>query len=116
MDSTFINNTSKSSGGAINCWGINSILSNSIFTNNVAPNGGAVSWYVAGAMVNCEFVNSKWIKSNNIYAHENLEINGGKGIVDIIIDTNGTLSGTSIVVLNNETYYYPPSTNINFTK
>ena len=41
-----------------------------------------------------------------------LNINGGTGIVDI--NNQGTLSGISIVVLNNETYYYPPNTNINF--
>ena len=44
-----------------------------------------------------------------------LNIKGGNGIVDLVTGTNGILSGTSIVVLNNETYYYPPNANINFT-
>ena len=43
-----------------------------------------------------------------------LNIKGGNGIVDLVTGTNGILSGTSIVVLNNETYYYPPNANINF--
>ena len=30
-------------------------------------------------------------------------VNGGNGIIDLLIE--GTLSGSSIVVLNNETYY-----------
>ena len=63
-------------------------------------------------MINCYFINDEWIKSNGIYVNKTLIINGGKGIVDIY--NNGTLSGISIVVLNNETYYYPPNTNINF--
>ena len=42
-----------------------------------------------------------------------LNIKGGNGIVDLVTGTNGILSGTSIVVLNNETYYYPPNANIN---
>ena len=62
-------------------------------------------------MVNCDFVSIKWIKNNGIYANCNLTINGGNGIVEIF--ANSTLSGISIVVLNNETYYYPPNTNIN---
>ena len=66
-------------------------------------------------MINCNFNNTRWIdskaKSNGIYTKYNLTINGGKGIVDIY--NNGTLSGISIVILNNETYYYPPNTNIN---
>ncbi len=73
---------------------------------------GAVLWNVIGHMVNCTFNNTNWIKSNEIYAKKDLTINGGKGIVDIFV--NSTLSGISIVVLNNETYYYPPNTNINF--
>ena len=68
-------------------------------------------------MVNCNFISTKWTNSNSkyngIYADKELIINGGSGIVDVII--SGTLSGISIVVLNNETYYYPPNTNINLT-
>jgi len=70
---------------------------------------------MAGDIIDCEFSNIKWIKSNSksngIFANKDLNINGGKGIIDISI--SGTLSGISIVVLNNETYYYPPDTNIN---
>ena len=66
-----------------------------------------------GSLVNCSFINSESEKLNGIYAAKNLNINCGKGIVYIF--TNTTLSGISIIVLNNETYYYPPSTNINLT-
>ncbi len=62
-------------------------------------------------MTNCNFVNSKSQQYNGIYADKDLNINGGNGIVHILV--NGTLSGASIVILNNETYYYPPNTNIN---
>ena len=61
-------------------------------------------------MANCNF-NNKLVDSSKICANNGLNINGGNGIVYISI--NGTLSGTSIVVLNNETYYYPPNSNIN---
>ena len=64
-----------------------------------------------GSLVNCSFINSESEKLNGIYAAKNLNINCGKGIVYIF--TNTTLSGISIIVLNNETYYYPPNTNIN---
>ena len=65
-------------------------------------------------MINCTF-SSKWIESNGIRIGNSLTINGGKGIVDIKYgSTANTLSGISIVVLNNETYYYPPNSNINF--
>ena len=63
-------------------------------------------------MVNCSFVNSTWIKSNGIYAEKNLTINGGKGIVSV--NSQGILSGISIVVLNNQTYFCTPNENINF--
>ena len=33
-----------------------------------------------------------------------------------ISNNNPSIHGISIVVLNNETYYYPPNTNINFFK
>ena len=68
-------------------------------------------------MLNCSFINNKSINSkyNGIYINKDLNIDGGKGIVDIFTN-NTTLSGASIVVLNNETYYYPPNTNINLTK
>ena len=116
--STFINNTSRGSGGAVYVGGSYCTLSSSTFINNTAifGNGGAIQFYTTGSISKCSF-NSKWInnnsKSNGIYAQNNLNINGGNGIVDIVIQ--GTLSGISVVVLNNETYYYPPNTNINFT-
>ena len=139
FDSTFINNTATNWGGAIYWEGNNGILHSSSFTSNSAgKNGGAIFWEgangtlttctfitntdntmgaaihwdITGSMIDCNFVNNNWIKSNGIYARNNLNLTGGKGIVKIVI--NGMLSGTSIVVLNNETYYYPPNTNINF--
>ena len=142
--STFINNTARIYGGGIYFSGAATkvIVKNSIFTSNAINGegngggiywnsgygtiisttftdntanygGGAIFWNYAGSMTNCTFNNTKWIKSNGIYARTNLTINGGKGIVDI--NNQGTLSGISIVVLNNETYYYPPNTNINLT-
>ena len=62
-------------------------------------------------MTNCIFVNSLSEKINGIYTTKDLNINGGKGLVNIL--NEGRLLGASIVVLNNETYYYPPNTNIN---
>lgn len=88
------------------------------FTANTAENwGGAVSsWGNYNHIINCNFVNSKWSNStgkfNGIHAMNNLDINGGNGIVDILPSKN--LSGISIVVLNNETQEHPPNTNINF--
>ena len=95
--------------------GANGILIDSTFTGNTASIwGGAVLCQLTESMANCSFVNSKSQQSNGIYAVSNLTINGGKGIVYTIIQ--GNLSGISIVVLNNETYYYPPNTNINLIK
>ena len=112
IGSNFIINRATGSGGAIMLYSSNFTLINSIFIDNIADsNGGAIYWLNAGHLVNCTFLNDKWIKSNGIYANNNLTINGGKGIVNII--TSSTLLGISIVVLNNETYYYPPNTNIN---
>ena len=100
-------------GGGV-CWGYTGILTDSIFTNNTASNrGGGVNWFGSGSMSNCSFVNSNSVNSNGVYASNNLNIAGGNGIVYIFANT--TLSGISIVVLNNETYYYPPNTNINLT-
>ena len=113
-DSTFNNNIANQQGGGI-CWAsANGTLINSKFTNNAANRhvGDAIYWNLDGLMINCTF-NSKWINSNGVYANNNLNLNGGKGIVDLFV--NGALSGISIVVLNNETYYYPPNTNINLT-
>ena len=113
--STFINNTAGNHGAGVRWFGINARLTNCIFiNNNCTYRGGAICWDGSGSVVNCSFVNSKSDKSNGIYVAKDLNINGGKGIVYIV--TQGTLSGISIVVLNNETYYYPPNTNINFTK
>ena len=100
-------------GGGIRSIAINATIIGSTFINNTAIYGGAISWHVAGSIINCTFINDKWSKSNGIYSDTNLTINGGKGIVDIV--HQGTLSGISTVVLNNETYYYPPNTNINLT-
>ena len=109
---TFTNNTATQWGGGV-FFNRAGGLSNSIFTGNSANwNGGAIFWHVGnGYIVNCSFVNNKWIKSNGVYCNFDLIINGGNGIVNIF--TEGTLSGISVVVINNETYYYPPNTNIN---
>ena len=115
--SKFGGNTAVHWGGGISWNDYKGILTDCTFTDNSANwGGGAVELGVGGSMVDCSF-NSKWInnnsKSNGIYAYKELIINGGSGIVDVII--SGTLSGISIVVLNNETYYYPPNSNINLT-
>ena len=111
-DSTFTNNNANTDGGGILWTVANGTLINSIFTNNTSiGRGNAIYWGLTGSMIDCTF-NNKWTKSNGIYAQQNLIISNGKGIVDIV--TQGTISGISVVVLNNETYYYPPSTNINF--
>nr|WP_303247291.1 hypothetical protein [uncultured Methanobrevibacter sp.] len=112
----FNGNSVSVEGGAIAWSGDKGIISSSSFiNNNAARNGGAIYWTNAGSMVNCNFVNSKWnnatSKSNGIFTEYDLTIKGGRGIVDIV--TSNTISGISIVVLNNETYYYPPNTNIN---
>ena len=114
-DSTFINNFASTSGGGISCWedSFNSTIFNSTFINNTGNAGAILFWEVKGYIVNCNFINCKSISSNGIYAHRDLIITNGKGIVYAFV--NGTLTGISIVVLNNETYYYPPNTNINFT-
>ena len=70
-------------------------------------------WNNDGPIFNSTFINSKSHQYNGIYSFKDLIINGGNGIVNIFVQ--GTLSGTNIVVLNNETYYYPPNTNINLT-
>ena len=91
--------------------GNNGVVSNTNFTSNTAKAGGAIYWEVTGSMIKCNFYN-KWIQSNGIYAKSNLNINDGEGIVDII--ANGTLSGISIITLNNPTYFCSPNENINF--
>ena len=111
---TFTNNTATNNGGGVHDEATNNILTECTFTNNTARSGGAICWSVVGTMNNCNFVNSKSEHSNGINAAKDLNLNGGNGIVYIV--TQGTISGTSIVVLNNETYYYPPNSNINFTK
>ena len=111
IESTFNNNAAGDRGGGVFWSGANGILVGSSFTNNTSRrNGGGVYWNARGYMVNCSF-NSKWIKSNGICTVSNLTIIGGNGIVDIV--TSNLISGISIVVLNNETYYYPPNSNIN---
>ena len=113
--STFINNTATATGGGIsfNARSINCTMADCTFDSNSANDyGGGIYWYDVGSMANCSFANGKSPNSNGIYARSNLIMNGGNGVVYISI--HGTLTGTSIVVLNNETYYYPPNTNINF--
>ena len=119
-DSNFTGNTvtNNNNGGAVWWGGSNGVLSGSTFTGNTARGyGGAVYWNAAGSMINCSFINSKWTKSssrsNGMYIQGNLNVNGGKGIVDIF--NNGTLSGISIVVLNNETYFVSPNQFMNLT-
>ena len=112
-ESTFTENTAANVGGGIDWWVNNCTVTKSTFTSNTATKGGAIWWNVAGSMANCNFINSKSQQNNGIYAKNNLKINNGNGIVYAFI--NGTLSGTSIVVLNNETYYYSPGENINLT-
>ena len=108
---TFTKNVARGDGGAINWASATGSITDSIFTDNTAGvNGGAINWQNTGLIINCTF-NSKYTKSNGIYARKNLTVNDGKGIVDIV--TQGTISGISVVVLNNETYYYPPNSNIN---
>ena len=112
--SIFTGNTATGVGGGIDFWGNNCTVTKSTFTSNTATKGGAIWWNVAGSMANCNFINSKSQQNNGIYANKDLKVNGGNGIVYAFI--NNTLSGASIVVLNNETYYYPPNSNINLTK
>ncbi len=110
--SIFTSNSANNRGGAVSWFGINGTLFSSTFSDNYANEGGSVYWQNLGSMINNTFFNSKSHRFNGIYATNNLNINGGKGIVYVSI--NGALSGISIVVLNNETYYYPPNSNINF--
>ena len=117
-NSIFTNNSCSAGGGGIYFYGNNCILTGSTFINNIAKGkGGAIYLDAIVSIVNCKFINSKWINSNSnsngIFTSQNLNINGGKGIVDLVAQR--TISGISVVVLNNETYYYPPNTNINFT-
>ena len=112
VDSTFINNNAGA-GGAIYLNGYNDTVNDSTFINNTASRygGGAIYINNIGSIIDCSFTNSKSHLLNGIYATKDLNIDGGKGMVYVFI--NGTLSGISIMVLNNETYYYPPNTNIN---
>ena len=111
-DSTFTSNNAIY-GGAINWILDNGKITSSSFTSNTASYVNDIQFHKIATMINCNF-NSKGINASGIYAHEDLIINGGTGIVDIFV--NGTLSGISIIVLNNETYYYPPNSNINLIK
>ena len=110
--STFTHNTANSDGGGIRMNGVNATIISSTFINNNADRGGAIQVTSTGLLLNCSFINSKSQQNNGIYANKNLNFNYGNGIVYVFI--NGTLSGISIVVLNNATYYYPPNSNINF--
>lgn len=109
---TFNNNHANSGGGVYwNSMGGNFI--NSTFTNNTATSGGAIYLSAVASLINCSFINSEWIKSNGIYARNNLNIQGGNGIVDIV--TSGMISGISLIVLDNETYCLTPNQTINIT-
>ena len=111
-DSTFSYNFAGSNGGGVDWVSTNGIILGSTFNDNTATlRGGAISCSYTITLTNCGF-NSVSVNSNGIYGFAGLNINGGSGIVYIFV--NSTLSGTSIVVLNNETYYYPPNSNINF--
>ena len=114
-DSNFINNVAKGNGGGV-CWaGDSSTLTSCTFTGNIARCGGAIIVNAPTSMVNCSFINSKALNDKNngimVWYSSYLNFIGGSGIVDIL--NEGTISGISIVVLNNETYYYPANTNIN---
>ena len=113
INSTFTNNSANNGAGVY--WkGDNGKIDGCIFINNTAAgNGGAIYLYATGSMINCSFMNSEWVKSNGIYAQYNLNIEGGNGIVDVV--TSGTISGISIIVLNNETHCLSPNQNINIT-
>ena len=117
-DSSFTSNSANQGAGIyIDRSTTNNTLSTLFFTDNIAKSyGGAIICFATCSMVNCSFINSKSQQFNGIYNTQNLNIGGGSGIVHIFTDSSvGTLSGISIVVLNNETYYYPPNTNINLT-
>ena len=115
VSSTFTENKANVDGAGVYWSGANANLIDSTFNSNTANRyGGAIFLRFTGSMNNCSFLNSNSVNSNGIYANTTLNINGGNGIVNLF--TQDTLSGISIVVLNNETYYYPPNTNINFTK
>lgn len=113
IDCIFTGNSANTLGGAVYTNTFPNIFIRCTFVDNAAKQyGGAIYWNGAGFMVNCSFVNSKSQQTNGIYTRSNLNINDGKGIVYVF--NNGTLSGASIMVLNNETYYYSPGENINF--
>ena len=109
--SNFINNRADDVGGGIFWEGTNCNIIGSNFNNNTANRGGAIFCAFTCPLTNCSFINGKSQEINGIYTNRDLNINGGNGIVYVFV--NGTLSGASIVVLNNETYYYPPNSNIN---
>ena len=114
IDSTFIDNYATRYGGGVRWDGDYGTIIGSTFNGNTAKNnGGALCCGNIRQIVDCTFENSKWVKLNGIYAVGNITITGGRGIVDIV--TSNLISGITIMVLNNETYYYPPNTNINFT-
>ena len=112
-DSTFTGNSASNLGGAVYWDRSEGIITNSTFKDNTARYGGAVCWSAVGSMVNCTFLNSRWVKSNGVYAQNDLNIEGGKGIVDVF--TTNTLSGITVTVLDNETYYLSPNQDINIT-
>ena len=112
-DSTFTDNLASNLGGAVYWNRSKGIIKNSTFKDNTANYGGAVCWSAAGSMVNCTFANVKWVKSNGIYAQNDLSIEGGNGIVDVF--ATNTISGITITVLDNETYYLSPNQNIKVT-
>ena len=117
---TFTDNTARAYGGGV-CVNVNNIaIQSCTFTNNRNTLKEDIVWYKGcseGSMINCTFNNNNKDNLVKIY-NGNLMVDGGTGIVRIskVYSNEGniTLSGISIVVLNNETYYYPPNSNINF--
>ena len=118
--STFINNTAKYVS-TITISSSSNYKHNLIcctFINNTSSNSEATVYYsyIIGFMINCTFANSEWKKFNLISTDSPLTIDGGRGIINMkvkISNNNPSIHGISIVVLNNETYYYPPDLNIN---
>ena len=104
----------EASGGGVYWDGANGTLTRSIFINNSAIYyGGAVYWYFAGSISNCSFINCTSVNSNGIYAVHNLTIDGGNGIVYVLV--KDILSGISISVLNNETLSVNSNQIVNLT-
>ena len=112
INCSFINNHANTNGGAVEFTRRYGTILECIFTNNTATAGGAIKFHRGGLISNCSFINSKLQSRNGIHT-QNLTINGGNGIVYVFV--NGTISGITLIALNNQTYYCPPNENINLT-